>query len=64
MIIYAVIGTAPAHMGKCVVEANVKHILHSFVATRGDKPVMLDDLGVIMHKKVATNANIPSTISE
>jgi len=52
MIIFAVIGTAPAHMGLGVVEAGVKTILQSFVATRGDKPVPLDELSQIMYKKV------------
>lgn len=52
MKIYAVLGTAPAHMGKCIVEAKVDTVLHSFVASRGDKPTPLDALITIMQSKV------------
>ena len=52
MKIYAVVGTAPAHMGKCIVEAGVVTVLHSFAALKGNKPVPLPELSEIMRKKV------------
>lgn len=52
MKVYCVIGTAPAHMGKSIVEAGITTVLHSFVATKGDKPIPLDELSEIMYQKV------------
>ena len=52
MKVYAVVGTAPAHMGKCIVEAQIETVLTSFVAYRGDKPIPMEVLTEVMKSKV------------
>lgn len=61
MILFTVVGTAPAHMGPCIAEAGCTHVLHSFAAMRGDVPIPMDKLTEIMLAKFKEkkNASVP-----